>query len=476
MIAPEPFFEPRGTPFSEYHRIRALLELGHTVDLVTYPFGRDVSLPGLRVFRCLRPPFMHDVRIGPSLAKVPLDVALTLTALRRAIADRYDAVHSHEEGSFIGVLLAGMLGVPHLYDMHSSLPQQLTNFAFSQSRALTGAFTWMERFVDPPLAGGDRDLSASGGSRPRDRAGRARGADRERAGIRRHAGRRVGRARSAGSSGCAADAPVVLYTGTFEAYQGLDLLFAAARQVIERPARTRGSCWRADVPIRSPPRERRPRAPGLAAAVIFAGQRPAEEIPSFLDAADVLVSPRSTGTNTPLKIYQYLRSGRPIVATRLLTHTQVLDDDVAILTAATPEGFAAGILVALTDPQRARAVGDRARLSGRDEVQLRGVPDAHAAGLRAPDRRSRAADRRRRGVTASPAARDHYSYSVYADPAMAEAFDALRFSGPIGRLIAETAGAGHRGISRAGCRAAPCSTSAPAPGARRSRWRRAARS
>ncbi|MEP6917406.1 MAG: methyltransferase domain-containing protein [Acidobacteriota bacterium] len=33
---------------------------------------------------------------------------------------------------------------------------------------------------------------------------------------------------------------------------------------------------------------------------------------------------------------------------------------------------------------------------------------------------------------------DHYSYSVYADPAMAEGFDALRFSGPIGRLVAET--------------------------------------
>ena len=76
MIAPEPFFEPRGTPFSEYHRIRALLELGHTVDLVTYPFGRDVSLPGLRVFRCLRPPFIRDVGIGPSFAKVPLDLAV----------------------------------------------------------------------------------------------------------------------------------------------------------------------------------------------------------------------------------------------------------------------------------------------------------------------------------------------------------------------------------------------------------------
>jgi len=39
---------------------------------------------------------------------------------------------------------------------------------------------------------------------------------------------------------------------------------------------------------------------------------------------------------------------------------------------------------------------------------------------------------------ARPSRADHYSYSVYADPAMAEAFDALRFSGPIGRLVAET--------------------------------------
>ena len=32
----------------------------------------------------------------------------------------------------------------------------------------------------------------------------------------------------------------------------------------------------------------------------------------------------------------------------------------------------------------------------------------------------------------------HYSYELYADPAMAESFDAMRFSGPIGRLLAES--------------------------------------
>src|SRR4029077_1244593 len=138
MIAPEPFFEPRGTPFSEFHRIRALAALGHSVDLVTYPFGRDVELPGLRIHRCLRPPFISVVRIGPSWSKVPLDMALALTATRLALTRRDDAVHSHEEGGAIGVMLAWLLRVPHLYDMHSSLPQQVSNFGYARS-------TWLAR-------------------------------------------------------------------------------------------------------------------------------------------------------------------------------------------------------------------------------------------------------------------------------------------------------------------------------------------
>jgi glycosyltransferase involved in cell wall biosynthesis len=359
MIAPEPFFEPRGTPFSEYHRIRALLELGHTVDLVTYPFGRDVSLTGLRVFRCVRPPFVTSIGIGPSWAKIPLDLLVAATAFRRALSGRYDLVHSHEEGSWFGVLIAAMLGVPHLYDMHSSLPQQLENFSFSRSRTLARAFSWLERFVIrrskvvvvicPHLAEVVRGIEPgipavlienAPGSGDTPVAGSG--------------------ARVRHELALSPDAPVVLYTGTFEAYQGLELLFAAARRVLDTypEARFILAGGRADQIAAA--RAEADRL-GIGKAVTFAGQRPAEEIPLFLDAADVLVSPRSTGTNTPLKIYQYLRSGRPIVATRLLTHTQVLNDEVAILTAATPEGFAAGIIAALTDRDRARAVGDRAR-------------------------------------------------------------------------------------------------------------------
>jgi glycosyltransferase involved in cell wall biosynthesis len=359
MLAPEPFFEPRGTPFSEYHRIRALLELGHTVDLVTYPFGSDVTMPGLRVFRCMRPPLIHDVRIGPSLAKIPLDALLTLTAIRRAMSDSYDAVHSHEEGSFIGIALAAAAGIPHLYDMHSSLPQQLTNFAFSRSRLLRLFFERMERLVIRRsrvvvviCQHLEETVRAIDASVPTVLIENAPGS---------------GDAPVAGSGarirkelGITPETAMILYTGTFEAYQGLELLFGAARQVVHARPDARFVLAGGRPEQIASARESAARA-GLGAEVIFAGQRPAEEIPAFLDTADVLVSPRSSGTNTPLKIYQYLRSGRPIVATRLLTHTQVLDDKVAMLTPPTPDGFAKGILALIEDRERARGIGDRAR-------------------------------------------------------------------------------------------------------------------
>src|SRR5687768_6118489 len=145
MLAPEPFFEPRGTPFSEYHRIKALGELGHHIDLVTYPIGRDVALPNLRIFRSLRPPFVRKVRVGPSVTKAVLDALMLPTILRRALTTRYDAIHSHEEMGLAGVWLSRLLGVPHLYDMHSSLPQQLSNFSYSRSSWLRRMFAWGER-------------------------------------------------------------------------------------------------------------------------------------------------------------------------------------------------------------------------------------------------------------------------------------------------------------------------------------------
>src|SRR5688572_10048193 len=221
MLAPEPFFEPRGTPFSEYHRIKALSELGHHVDLVTYPIGHDVELPNLRIYRSLRPPLIRKVGIGPSATKAVLDVLMLLTTIRLAATKKYDAIHSHEEMGLVGVWLAKWLAVPHLYDMHSSLPQQLSNFKYSRSALLRRLFTWAEgQMVNKSqvvvticqelqdtvtaMGAGDRALlieNVMGGDvdEPPSRSGDA--------------------VRAAWGVGM--DAPLALYTGTFEPYQGV---------------------------------------------------------------------------------------------------------------------------------------------------------------------------------------------------------------------------------------------------------------
>ncbi len=225
-----------------------------------------------------------------------------------------------------------------------------------------------------------------------------------------------------------------------------------------RPSgRTRGCCWPAASRIRCARRRTQAADAGIADVTIFAGEQPAGDIPAYLLAADVLVSPRSRGTNTPLKIYQYLRSGRPIVATRLLTHTQVLSDETAILTGASAGEFAAGILSAINESGRGcrdRAAGPAAR---RDQVQLPGVSGPDAPRVRAA------------GGVMSP---DHYSYTVYADPQTARTFDDRRFGGPIGELVAETQAAVDRSAWPAKSAAGPSWTSARARAARLSCWPR----
>ena len=96
---------------------------------------------------------------------------------------------------------------------------------------------------------------------------------------------------------------------------------------------------------------------GLDGRCFFTG-RVAQSLAKRCTArASVLVSPRKEGTNTPLKIYEQLASGVPLVATRIPSHTQVLDDEVCFLVDPDPESMAEGLLAALTeDDRRARIV------------------------------------------------------------------------------------------------------------------------
>jgi glycosyltransferase involved in cell wall biosynthesis len=146
-----------------------------------------------------------------------------------------------------------------------------------------------------------------------------------------------------------ADGPLILYAGSFEPYQGLPMLLEAMAVVLDSLPQARL------VLVGGRPEQvaevtRQAVRLGIAGALIMTGQRPPDEIPSYLAAADVLVSARRDGINTPYKVYDYIRAGKPIVATRTASHLDVLNDQCAALADSTPEAFAAALLAVLSDP------------------------------------------------------------------------------------------------------------------------------
>ena len=359
FLAPQPFFEVRGTPLAVAALVRALGELGHDVDLLTFPQGEAWSAPRVRHLRSLR---LAGSRIRPgfSIAKAAQDVPFALRARSLAGSGRYDVVHAVEESALL-VGSAIPANVKFVVDMDSDLGEQLANSraplaqklgplaARLHNRALERAD--LAIVINPHLAEAAHRVS------PRlpvhilqdpPLVQAISDADRETAaGLRREL-----------SLG---DLKVALYTGNFEAYQGVHLLLHAAARCEEA----------AFVFVGGEPDDIASMRGSLDAATLarcrFVGKKAPDALPGWLALADVLVSPRCQGGNTPFKIYTYLASGRAIVATDLDTHTQVLNEATAFLAEPTGEGLAKALREAFADDEgRARRAANGLALLERD--------------------------------------------------------------------------------------------------------------
>ena len=345
MVSPHPVYSPRGTPISVLNRCRALAELGHEVDLVTYPIGEDVPVLGLKYLRA-RVPGIKTVAVGLSWRKVPLDLAVFAKASWAIVMHRrrYQVLHTHEEAGILG-LLARAVRVPHVYDMGNELAVVARNYGLGDRHPITMLAVRAERRIvrssDVVIAHFPAirtSVSAWAPAVPVEvvfNVPLEPGPDAKVTSLFRSQWSPDGR-------------PVVLYTGTLERYQGLEELVEAMADPAVRAAKPRlvivGGAQKQVEALRS-----RAEARGLSGSAIFTGTIPQRQVPSALGAADILVSPRSSGTNTPLKLFAYLKSGRPVLATRIASHTQVIDERTALLVDPGPKKLACGLAQLLGD-------------------------------------------------------------------------------------------------------------------------------
>ena len=354
FIVPQPFFAERGSPIRVRSTISALVELGYEVDLLALPFGQDVEIPGVHILRSWSFPGMRSVSIGPSWAKVWLDALLLIKAIQLSYRTRYFAVHGVEEGGIIAAILRMLRGTPYVFDMHSCMSEQLEHSGWVRSRFFLKAFRLLERFCMRRAAAvmtvgvnHQRLVNTVAPDVPvyplQDLPIVSQKAESFTATVEK----------LRGELGIAGN-QVLLYTGNFEAYQGIELLlrsFAHAHQELQRSGVESpklllvggGESYDAAVcPFQALARELK-----ISHRVHFVGQRPLAEINAYMDLADIYLSPRTAGQNTPLKIYSYMSSEKPIVATRINSHTQVLDDSCVILAEPTPDAFAEALLEAI---------------------------------------------------------------------------------------------------------------------------------
>ena len=356
VIAPQPFFSPRGTPFSVYYRTLVTSELGVKIDLLTYGEGQDVNIPNVRIIRIPQFKILGPIKVGPSYLKLFLDMFIIIWMFGILLKNRYNFVHAHEEAIFFCRFLKPIFRFKLIYDMHSSLPQQLTNFQFTKSKFIISLFKSLEKSclrsadavitICPDLANyvngliqdkkkhlliensifePVRLLSNTNTQNPAERSD-SNQLERE---IQLPQGKRF-----------------VVYAGTLEPYQGIDILIEAFKRVVAEIQNVYLIIVGGNE-IQVKFYSDLAKTLGLSGDTLFTGRVSQLLAKQYCKFASVLVSPRSEGTNTPLKIYEQLASGIPLVATNIYSHTQVLNDNVAFLVKPEPDDMADGIIKAL---------------------------------------------------------------------------------------------------------------------------------
>lgn len=360
FITPQPYFQWRGSPIRVGFNLLALSELGYEVDLLTLPFGEDRQTSGVRIVRVSNLFGLNDIPIGPSIWKVPFDAKLWWRA-RQLIRERpYDVIHAVEDAGFIGVPLARLSRARLVFEKHSDPKSYRKNIVRNLIMWMYGKMeAFSMRHADAVIGTGPGLVEQAKQTAPDTPAYHIFDIPSS------LAEPNPARVQALGEELRRDNTEVLItYVGSFAVYQGIELLFAAIPAVVHRAPRARFLI------IGGTAEEIHERTEQLRVrqadhAVTFLGKLPPDDLPNYLAASDILLSSRIAGTNTPLKLLDYLKVGRCILATDNEANRQILDESAAFFVHPDPDSFAAGIVQLVGN----NALRERLGKKGKERIQ-----------------------------------------------------------------------------------------------------------
>ena len=356
FLAPHPFYQNRGTPIAVDLLLEVLSAQGHTVDVLTYAEGEDKDYPGVTLIRIPQRRGLSGIRPGFSLKKLACDIQMLRLFRHRLRTQQYDLIHAVEESVFMARFAQPLVRpIPYVYDIDSSLSQQMIE-KHRWMALFRPCFNLMEKAVLR------RALAVIPVCRTLEEEAIRLGAQNT------FLLPDVSLLKGLQEKTCAIEIsrekgferPCFMYVGNFESYQGIDLLLQGWAKAV-----TQGGRGILVLIGGKPPEiekyDHQVRRMNLAGRVLLYPQQPIEKLDGFLDSADFLLSPRIQGINTPMKIYSYLDSGKPVMATRLPTHTQVLTSEIAYPIDARPEDWGKALIEIPQNVDGNRRMAEQAR-------------------------------------------------------------------------------------------------------------------
>lgn len=347
VIAPQPFFAIRGTPLAVRELVSTFIRLGHKVSILTFHLGKDIDLVGSYIYRnSLLRGFIRAIPPGFSWSKFILDIVLLFKALGLVLRNDYDVVHCIEESAYFMVWFKWIKSFRFVYDMDSDIPGQLRESCRIKNKLILWLVSIVDRYtirhsdaivtICPFLTQKVESISSQ-----------------------KHIFQieDVSIIDDIGKMAHPTSRSLILYTGNFEEYQGVEILIEGFRRIERDYPSVDLLLVGGEEDEISKLKERHGDS-----RITFVGKRPVSEIPDFLQSASIIVSPRLRGSNTPFKIYSYLASGKPILATNIISHTQILTNGKdSLLVEPTSEGIAKGLSSLLSKPGLMDRLGKNSR-------------------------------------------------------------------------------------------------------------------
>lgn len=369
----------------------ALVDRGHSVELVTYHLGdRGVDLP-FNIHRIRNVKTYNKTEAGPSYQKLLVCDPLLARLLRRVIREKkIDVVHAHHfEGLLTALWATRGTDVPIVFDCHTLLTSELQYYGMGLvKRAKVAVGRWFDAHLPRRadyITAVTEDIARQCVDRcgvPKDKvAAVVNGVEIETFTVTQEDVYTPAHGK-----------PTAVFTGNFAAYQGVEHLFEAFAKL-----KALGSEARLMLVSPSPlgPLE------GLAKrldildridheTVGFAG------VPARLAGAQVAVNPRIDCDGIPQKLLNYMAAGIPTVSFE--GSAKILRDGVTGLVVANgnTEAFARAIHQLTTDPAQAKRMGDAAR------EQVRTERTWHAAALKIEAAYDHVLDGHRHGAATTP--------------------------------------------------------------------------